>query len=173
MSTLIAATLLLAGTAFMLIAAIGLIRLPDLYTRMHAITKAGTLGIGLVLVGVAVFFGELSVVTRAVAVILFVLLTAPVSAHMIGRAGYIDDVALWDGTAFDQWNATFEQLRREAMETEANARERAVPASDAILSDAGASDAASSDADPSDANPSDANPSDAGAASRPETTPSG
>lgn len=114
----------------MLIAAIGLIRLPDLYTRMHAITKAGTLGIGLVMVGVAVSSGELGVVTRAVAVILFVLLTAPVSAHMIGRAGYLDNVSLWDGTAFDQWKATFEQLRRETAETEANARERSHPAQD-------------------------------------------
>jgi multicomponent Na+:H+ antiporter subunit G len=115
---------LVSGTAFMAIATVGLIRLPDLYTRMHGITKAGTLGIILVSVSVAVHFGDLSVATRAVALIVFVLLTAPVSAHMIGRAGYLGEVALWSGTLFDQWSAGFEQLRREPAETDANARRR-------------------------------------------------
>ena len=124
MNALIVAVLLLGGTFFMLVASIGLLRLPDLYTRMHAITKAGTLGVGLMLIGVAVNFGNLSVITRAGAVILFVLLTAPVSAHMIGRAGYLGGVALWDGTLFDQWKGSFDEMPRESAETEANARER-------------------------------------------------
>jgi len=119
---------LLSGTAFMAIATVGLIRLPDLYTRMHGITKAGTLGIILVSISVAVHFGDLSVATRAVALIVFVLLTAPVSAHMIGRAGYLGEVALWSGTLFDQWNAGFDQLQRETVETDANARRRTQPA---------------------------------------------
>jgi multicomponent Na+:H+ antiporter subunit G len=119
---------LLSGTAFMVIATVGLIRLPDLYTRMHAITKAGTLGIILVTVSLAVHFADLSVATRAVALVVFVLLTAPVSAHMIGRAGYLGEVALWSGTLFDQWDVSFGELRRETVETEANARRRASPA---------------------------------------------
>lgn len=97
----------------MVIAALGLVRLPDLYTRMHAVTKAGTLGIGLVLVAAAVAFGDVSVTTRAMVAILFVLLTAPVSAHMIGRAGYLGGVSLWEGTAYDDWQAGYEDLRRE------------------------------------------------------------
>lgn len=113
MSTIVAGLLMIGGTAFMLIAALGLLRLPDLYTRMHAVTKAGTLGIGLVLVAAAVAFGEVSVATRALVALLFVLLTAPVSAHMIGRAGYLGNVPLWDGTAFDDWQAGYEDLRRE------------------------------------------------------------
>ena len=124
MTDLIAAVLLLGGTFFMVVASIGLLRLPDLYTRMHAITKAGTLGVGLVLTGVAVHFADISTITRAVAVILFVLLTAPVSAHMIGRAGYLGGVPLWSGTLFDQWNGTFDDMPRETAETEANVRER-------------------------------------------------
>lgn len=124
MTDLFAAVLLLGGTFFMLVAAIGLLRLPDLYTRMHAITKAGTLGVGLVLVAAAVHFADLSTITRAATVILFVLLTAPVSAHMIGRAGYLGGVALWDGTLFDQWNGSFDEMPLESAETEANARER-------------------------------------------------
>jgi multicomponent Na+:H+ antiporter subunit G len=91
---------------------------------MHGITKAGTLGIILVSVSVAVHFGDLSVATRAAALIVFVLLTAPVSAHMIGRAGYLGESALWSGTLFDQWSAGVGQLRREPAETDANARRR-------------------------------------------------
>lgn len=113
MTEVIAAVLMLAGTAFMLIASIGLLRLPDLYMRMHAITKAGTLGIGLLLIGVAVHFADLSFTTRVVAVILFVLLTAPISAHMIGRAGYLGGVSLWRGTIFDQWQQSFSGLVEE------------------------------------------------------------
>ena len=97
----------------MVIAALGLLRLPDLYTRMHAVTKAGTLGIGLVLVAAAVAFGDVSVATRALVALLFVLLTAPVSAHMIGRAGYLGHVGLWEGSAFDDWQVGYEDLRRE------------------------------------------------------------
>jgi multicomponent Na+:H+ antiporter subunit G len=112
MSTIVAAVLLLVGTAFMLVAAIGLLRLPDLYTRMHAITKAGTLGVGLVLAGVAVSFGDLSVTTRAITAIVFVLMTAPISSHMIGRAGYLSGSDMWGGTAFDQWKADIDTIRR-------------------------------------------------------------
>ncbi len=100
----------------MLVAAVGLLRLPDLYTRMHAVTKAGTLGIGLVLVSAAVAFADVSVATRALAAFLFVLFTAPVSAHMLGRAGYLGGVPLWGKTAFDRWGAEYEDLRREGEE---------------------------------------------------------
>ncbi len=77
---------LLGGGAFVLIAAIGIVRLPDLLTRMHASTKAGTLGALLVLVGLALHAGSGEVATKVVATALFLLLTAPIAAHMIGRA---------------------------------------------------------------------------------------
>jgi len=104
---------MVGGTAFMLVAAIGLLRLPDLYTRMHAVTKAGTLGVGLILISAAVAFGDVSVATRSLVALLFVLLTAPVSAHMIGRAGYLGKVEMWEGTVFDDWGGDYETLRRE------------------------------------------------------------
>jgi multicomponent Na+:H+ antiporter subunit G len=128
MNELIAALLMVGGTIFMLVAAIGLLRLPDLYTRMHAVTKAGTLGVGLLLMAAAVSFGEVSVTARALMALLFVFLTAPVSAHMIGRAGYLGTAALWGGTAFDNWGAGYEEVQREGEElsTEANARAREI-----------------------------------------------
>ncbi len=86
MSDVLVGLFLIAGAAFVLIAAIGIVRLPDLLTRMHASTKAGTLGALLVLVGLALFEGSGEVVSKVVATILFLLLTAPIAAHMIGRA---------------------------------------------------------------------------------------
>ncbi|MFB6249754.1 MAG: cation:proton antiporter, partial [Salinibacter sp.] len=61
----------------------------------------------------AVAFGDVSVATRAVVALLFVLFTAPVSAHLIGRAGYLGNVALWEGTVFDDWKAGYDDLQRE------------------------------------------------------------
>ena len=86
MIDIIVGVLILTGAGFSLIAAIGLIRFPDVLMRMHASTKAGTLGAGLALVGTAVFFGSVAVVTKCILAILFLLLTAPLAAHMIGRA---------------------------------------------------------------------------------------
>ena len=81
-----AGILVLVGAGFTLVAAIGILRLGDLLTRMHASTKAGTLGSALVLTAVAVVFAEIGTTSKAIAAILFLLLTAPIAAHMIGRA---------------------------------------------------------------------------------------
>ncbi len=105
MSDIIAAGLILLGGAFILISALGLLRMPDLYMRMHAATKAGTLGAGLMLGALAVFFGGLGVVAEALAVIIFLLLTAPVAAHVLGRASYRSGVTLWEETRFDELEA--------------------------------------------------------------------
>ena len=95
-------TLLAAGAFFILVAVIGTLRLPDVFTRMHAITKAGTLGVGLCMAAVAVHFGtQIEIVTRAMAVLLFLLLTQPASAQMIGRAAYRLGVPMAAGSARD------------------------------------------------------------------------
>ena len=86
---ILSALLMLVGSSFALIAAIGLIRLPDIYTRAHAASKAGTLGSGLLLLSLAVFSQELGVVTRAIAAIIFFLLTAPVASHLLARSAYL------------------------------------------------------------------------------------
>jgi multicomponent Na+:H+ antiporter subunit G len=102
MTTILGAICLLLGAFFVLVAAVGLVRMPDLMMRMHASTKAGTLGAGLLAVGMMFFFPEISVWTRAVALIFFVVLTAPVAAHMIGRAGYYSGVPLWEESIVDE-----------------------------------------------------------------------
>lgn len=98
----IIALLLLSGAFFVLVASIGIIRFPDLMMRMHASTKAGTLGAGLILAATAVAFDDISVLTRALATIIFLLLTAPVAAHLIGRAAYYVGMDLWSGTITDE-----------------------------------------------------------------------
>lgn len=95
---------LLVGAIFIVIAGLGLYRMPDLFMRMSMTTKASTMGIGFILMGVAIrFYTDLTVVTKLIAIVVFVLLTAPVSAHMLGRAGYRDALTkLWAGTWVDE-----------------------------------------------------------------------
>lgn len=95
---------LLAGGFFSIVAAIGLIRLPDLYARMHAATKSGTVGVSAIAIAMMVHFNTPSVTARGLLVIAFFLLTAPVAAHMIGRAAYRTGVPLWLMTRIDEYN---------------------------------------------------------------------
>jgi len=95
-------TLMLIGSIFCLVAALGIVRLPDALTRMHAATKAGTLGAGLMIIAEAFFYRQVGVSLRAATVIALLLLTAPVAAHLIGRASYRSGVALSDRTWIDE-----------------------------------------------------------------------
>lgn len=79
---------LLLGGAFSLVAAIGVLRLPDLYTRMHAASKAGAVGGGLILLAVALVCFDAAVALRAVIGVIFLLLTTPLAAHLLARASY-------------------------------------------------------------------------------------
>lgn len=89
------------GALFVLLAAIGIVRMPDLYLRISVTTKAATLGVGMILIAAAVYFGEASMTTRALAIVFFLLLTAPVAAHLIGKASYFVGIPLWKRTVVD------------------------------------------------------------------------
>ena len=102
MREVLTAVLMLVGAFLMFVAGVGIVRLPDLFMRMSATTKAATLGAGLTLLAAAVYFDELGVTSRVLATIVFVLLTAPVAAQLIGRAGYFSDAELWEGTVVDE-----------------------------------------------------------------------
>lgn len=77
------------GGFFTFVAAVGVLRLDDLYMRMHAASKAGTLGSGVLLIALAVYSHETDVVLRALAGVVFFILTAPISAHLLARAAYL------------------------------------------------------------------------------------
>lgn len=87
---------LVAGSAFFsLVAAIGVVRLPDVYTRAHATSKSDTMGTGLALVAVALVLDTPAARVKVALLIAFVLLTNPVAAHAIARAAHLQGVPAW------------------------------------------------------------------------------
>ena len=99
---ILAGIFVVMGASFALVAAIGILRLPDFYTRMHAASKAGTVGSALALVALAIVSVETAEVLRAIAAIVFFFLTAPISAHLLGKAAYSAGYRMWDGSVLDE-----------------------------------------------------------------------
>ena len=99
---IIAGTFLVAGAFLSLIAGVGIVHFPDLLARMHAGTKPQVLGMLFMLIGLAVRLRSWSVAGLLLLVILFQMLTAPVGAHMVARAGYRTGKVLSDDLAFDE-----------------------------------------------------------------------
>lgn len=93
--------LLILAAIVILLASIGLLRMPDLPTRMHTTTKSGVLGILLIMIAVALHFSRLDITVLVIVIIIFTLVTAPIAAHAIGRAGYLSGTQLWPGTGRD------------------------------------------------------------------------
>ena len=104
---LIVAACLLTGGFFLFVAGLGILRLPDVLIRMHASTKAGTLGVGLVFGGAALYFRTAAETAIAGLTIVFLLVTAPVAAHAIARAAYRMNVPLSDRTHLDEWKGKY------------------------------------------------------------------
>ena len=98
MTEALAALFLVLGAAIALIAAIGVARLPDAFLRMHAATKAGVVGAGLMLVGAGLAFAGGDAWLRVGLIVLFLLVTVPISSHALGRAAYIGGAPLWPGS---------------------------------------------------------------------------
>ena len=106
---LVAAILLAIGALLMFLSAIGVVRMPDIYTRMSASSKAAGLGSSLVFAAVAVHFGTLALAARAIAAIVFIFLTVPVSAHMVARSAYLARVPIWDRTIHDDLKGRYDR----------------------------------------------------------------
>ncbi len=115
MNDIIIMVIISLGTLFILLAAIGLLRMPDLYLRMSVTTKAATLGVGLILIGLALYYMETSITTRVIAIIVFLLLTAPISAHVIGRAAYFVGVPMWKKTKIDDLKGMYNTKTHDLM----------------------------------------------------------
>jgi len=105
MEDILCIILMLTGALLMLVAALGVLRLPDLYMRVSAATKASTLGIGLSLFALAAHFNELGTTSRALATIAFVVITSPVAAHLISRSAYLTGTPLWRKSIADELKA--------------------------------------------------------------------
>ena len=102
MKDVFASLLLFVGALFMLLASLGLARLPDLFMRLQATTKASTLGVGALAMAVAVHYASGGVTARALLVVAFVFITAPAGAHAIARAAHRTRVPLWSRTLADE-----------------------------------------------------------------------
>ena len=89
------------GSLAILFAGIGVLRMPDFYLRLSVTVKAATMGVGIFLLCAALLSQDISVVTKAIAVVFFMVLTAPIAAHMIAKAGYFTNTPLWEGTVTD------------------------------------------------------------------------
>ena len=89
----VAGIAVIVGAVFSLLAAIGLLRFPDLYTRLHAATKTGVVGAGVVLLAVALAAFDVAVSLRALGGIVFLVLTTPVAAHLLARAALAAGIA--------------------------------------------------------------------------------
>ncbi|HLS26385.1 MAG TPA: monovalent cation/H(+) antiporter subunit G [Beutenbergiaceae bacterium] len=98
----VASAFFLTGSVLVLIAAIGMVRFPDLLSRLHAATKPQVLGIILMMNGLALSLASWQVGWKVLPVIIFQLATAPVSAHMVGRAGYRTDKIRYDLMGVDE-----------------------------------------------------------------------
>jgi multicomponent Na+:H+ antiporter subunit G len=97
----LSAVLMLTGVALAVVAALGLVRFPDVFSRMHAATKPSTLGLLLITVGAAVRMDQGSDAVKLLLVAAFQFLTAPVAAHMIGRAAYRSGAGALDELVVD------------------------------------------------------------------------
>lgn len=98
----LAAGLMLAGVATAFLAALGVLRMPDVFTRLSATSKASTLVKMCVFLALAIAFDDLGVATRALAAVAFVFLTAPLASHAIGRAAFALGVPLFPGTKINE-----------------------------------------------------------------------
>jgi len=108
---------IILGAIITLIATIGAIRFPDVYTRNHAISKSTTLGVMTILIGVLLYFilfeGHFN--SRLVLAILFIFMTAPVSGHLIGRAAYNTGIKLADQSVTDELSRDRKKLEQKSV----------------------------------------------------------
>lgn len=95
---------IIVGLIFDFFGCLGLIRLPDVYNRLQASTKCVTLGTCGILFGLFLFKGFSAVGIKAILCIIFIILTAPVSAHALARGAHRSGVKLWEKSVCDKYN---------------------------------------------------------------------
>ncbi|MEY2937260.1 MAG: hypothetical protein RL033_8009 [Pseudomonadota bacterium] len=100
------AVLMLIGASLTLLAAVGLVRLPDTFLRMQATAKASTLGLACLLAGAALQLPDVSSIMKLGSIAAFIMLTAPLSAHVVARAALHRARPLWEGTVLNEYQAS-------------------------------------------------------------------
>lgn len=131
--TVVESTLLVFGCLFMLLAAIGIVRMPDLFTRMQVTSKASVLGSICILMAVTVHFSESAVTIRAMVIIAFVVLTVPVATHMLARAGYATNIALSKETVINELEGSYDPETHTLAGQDPVTREFLIPDNSAVV----------------------------------------
>lgn len=103
LNEILAAISAVLGAFFMFTAALGVLRMPDIYTRLHCSTKSATLGVGMVLLAVGFYSNDWTVWIRCIAGIAFFILTVPLGGHILARAGYRVGAKQCAQTLSDEW----------------------------------------------------------------------
>jgi multicomponent Na+:H+ antiporter subunit G len=103
MIEVISSILLLLGAVLLLIASIGVLRLPDLYTRMQAATKSSAMGLMLILTALCVYYFNLILLVKSILILIFIFATFPIASHMISGVGHMLNIKKWEKTVMDDW----------------------------------------------------------------------
>lgn len=101
------ATLLVVGVGFCLLAAVGIARMPDVYTRMQAATKAGTVGVGCIVLATAFRFETFRATAEVLLVLFFLFVTTPIATHLLARAAYLSNARKWHGMDTDELDGCY------------------------------------------------------------------
>ena len=123
----VAAVLFLAGSFLAMVAGSGIARFPDLLSRMHAATKPQVLGLGMLMTALALEIRTGVVVWTLLLVVLFQLITAPVSAHMVGRAGYRTGRVRHDLLVVDELTEDLAAVAKSAADEKSAAEKSSTP----------------------------------------------
>ena len=127
-ASVVEGALIVVGCVFMLLASVGILRMPDLFTRLQVTSKASVLGMTCILLATATHFAEPAITTRAAVIIAFVVLTMPVATHLLARAGYATNVPLSPETVVNELaGITIRRLTPSPARRRAPARSRSNP----------------------------------------------
>lgn len=109
---IISSVFIFIGVMFIVISGLGLLRFPDFYIRISAVTKAITLGITFILLGIGIHFNDVLIGSKIIAIILFMLLISPISSHIIARVATKNKVPFWERTNLNEFK---EYLKEQEM----------------------------------------------------------
>lgn len=98
----LAAAFLLAGVAFMVIGAMGVVRLPDAYNRIHAASVTVTLGLTGMLLAACYHLGAAPIISKALITVVFIFVATPIGSHMLAKAAHDAGLEQWERTLDDE-----------------------------------------------------------------------
>ncbi len=106
---IISAALILIGTFFFCTGLLGLIRLPDIYTRIHSTGKCNTVGVASMVFGLVIYQGIDLMSLKLIFILVFILIINPTSAHVLARGAHKYGIDTYDGTDFDKYKHKYEE----------------------------------------------------------------